>query len=144
MQNPTWKRCSACAARLTRSSSPIPQRSSPGRGFAAKSQGSIDCIPWKPPESQNASDMAPPPSASVARTGLAAPWDDLRAIAGGEHLRAAGAGDGVAGVQPQVIFEPGSETELAAALRCADSAGLSVVPRGGGSKAGWGNPPGGA
>jgi glycolate oxidase FAD binding subunit len=40
-----------------------------------------------------------------------------------------------------MILEPGSETELAAALRCADDAGLSVLPRGGGTKAGWGNPP---
>ena len=34
-----------------------------------------------------------------------------------------------------------SETELAAALRCGDAAGLGVVPRGGGTKTGWGNPP---
>jgi glycolate oxidase FAD binding subunit len=73
--------------------------------------------------------------------GIAAPWDDLRAIAGAEYLRAAGAGDGVAGVQPQVVFEPSNEAELAAALRCADDAGLGVVPRGGGTKSGWGNPP---
>jgi glycolate dehydrogenase FAD-binding subunit len=38
-------------------------------------------------------------------------------------------------------LEPGSEKELAAALCCADAAGLGVVPRGGGTKAGWGNPP---
>jgi glycolate dehydrogenase FAD-binding subunit len=80
--------------------------------------------------------MTAPPSASIA-----APWDGLRAIAGAEHLRAAGAGDGVAGVQPQMVFEPGNETELAAALRCANDAGLGVVPRGGGTKIGWGNPP---
>jgi glycolate oxidase FAD binding subunit len=73
--------------------------------------------------------------------GIAAPWNDLRAIAGTEQLRAAGAGDGVAGVQPQVVFEPSNEAELAAALRCADAAGLGVVPRGGGTKSGWGNPP---
>jgi len=40
-----------------------------------------------------------------------------------------------------MILEPGSETELAAALRCADATGLSVLPRGGGTKTGWGNPP---
>jgi len=85
--------------------------------------------------------MAAPPSASGAGTGIAAPWDDLRAIAGAGHLRAAEAGDGVAGVRPQMVFEPSSETELAAALRCGDAAGLGVVPRGGGTKAGWGNPP---
>ena len=84
--------------------------------------------------------MPPPPSASATATGIPGPWDDLRAIAGAEHLRAAGAGDGVVGVQPQMVLEPGSETELAAALRCAEGAGLSVLPRGGGTKVGWGNP----
>jgi glycolate oxidase FAD binding subunit len=73
--------------------------------------------------------------------GTAAPWDDLRAIAGAELLRAAEAGDGVAGVQTRMVFEPSSESELAAGLRCADAAGLSVLPRGGGTKPGWGNPP---
>jgi glycolate oxidase FAD binding subunit len=85
--------------------------------------------------------MAPPPLVSGAGTGIAALWDDLRAIVGAEHVRAAEVGDGVAGVQPQGAFEPGSATELAAALRCADDSGLAVVPRGGGTKAAWGNPP---
>jgi glycolate oxidase FAD binding subunit len=85
--------------------------------------------------------MIAPPSASGTETGIAVPWDDLRAIASAEHLRAAGAGDGVAGVQPQMVFEPNSETELAAALRWGDANGLGIVPRGGGTKAGWGNPP---
>ena len=106
MRSPTWKQCSACAARLIRSTSPIPRRFSRGRGCAVKRQGSIDLIPWKSPESQNGSEMTAPPSASGAGTGIAAAWDDLRAIAGAEHLRAAGAGDGVAGVQPQMVFEP--------------------------------------
>jgi glycolate oxidase FAD binding subunit len=71
----------------------------------------------------------------------AVPWDDLRSIAGAEHLRLAGPGDSVAGVQPQMVVEPGSETELAAALRWGDATGLCVVPRGGGTKTCWGNPP---
>ena len=85
--------------------------------------------------------MAAPPSASGPGTGIADPWDDLRAIAGAEHLRAAGPVDGVAGVQPQMVFEPSSETELAAVLRYGNARGLSVVPRGGGTKSCWGNPP---
>jgi glycolate oxidase FAD binding subunit len=40
-----------------------------------------------------------------------------------------------------MVFEPINEVELATALRDADSAGLSVIPRGSGSKLGWGNPP---
>jgi glycolate oxidase FAD binding subunit len=85
--------------------------------------------------------MKAPPSALGAETGIGVPWDELRAIAGAEHLRSARTGDSVAGVQPQMVLEPSSEIELAAALRCGDAAGLGVVPRGGGTKAGWGNPP---
>src|SRR5580704_14943625 len=118
MRNPTWKQCSGCAARLIRGSSQIQRKFSPGRVFAVKSPGSINRIPWKSPESQSASEMASPTSTSEAGTGIAAPWDDLRAIAGAEHLRAAGACDDITGVQPQMVFEPGTEAELAAALRC--------------------------
>jgi glycolate oxidase FAD binding subunit len=98
-------------------------------------------MPWKSPESQSASEMAAPPSVSRAGTRIADPWDALRAIAGADHLRAAGPADAVAGIQPQMIFEPGSETELVAALRYGNAAGLGVVPRGGGTKVCWGNPP---
>ncbi|HET9375786.1 MAG TPA: FAD-binding oxidoreductase [Chthoniobacterales bacterium] len=85
--------------------------------------------------------MAAPPTAASANKGGAAWWDDLRDIAGAARLRSADASDRVAGVQPDTIFEPDNEKELASALRCADAAGLSVVPRGGGTKTGWGNPP---
>src|ERR1700693_5989278 len=141
MRSPTWKRCSACAAHLTQSTSPTPRRFSHDRGCVVKRQGSIDLIPWKSLESQDASEMNAPPSASAAETGIAVPWEDLRAIAGAEHLRAAWAGDGVAGVQPQMVFEPNSEPELAAALRFVDVPGLGVVPRGVATKTCWGNPP---
>ena len=39
------------------------------------------------------------------------------------------------------VLAPLTDTELASALRDANQAGLSVMPRGGGTKAGWGNPP---
>jgi glycolate oxidase FAD binding subunit len=94
------------------------------------------------PELPNAFEMAASPTATGMDKGSAAWWDDLRGIAGAEQVRSAGPGDRVAGVQPDAVFEPGSEKELAAALRYADAAGLSVVPRGGGTKTGWGNPPG--
>jgi glycolate oxidase FAD binding subunit len=64
-----------------------------------------------------------------------------RAIVSAEHIRAAGSEDAVAGVQPQVVIEPTSEQELASVLRLANDAGLAVVPRGGGTKLAWGNPP---
>lgn len=79
--------------------------------------------------------------ALIARAGLSGVWNDLRAIVGAENLRPCEPGDGVAGVQPEMVLEPTSETDLAAALRCIDAAGLAVVPRGGGTKLAWGNRP---
>jgi glycolate oxidase FAD binding subunit len=62
-------------------------------------------------------------------------------IAGTENIRVAVAADCVAGVQPKLIVEPATETELAKLLKLANDAGLAVVPRGGGTKLAWGNPP---
>ncbi|MBV9742715.1 MAG: FAD-binding oxidoreductase, partial [Acidobacteriia bacterium] len=39
------------------------------------------------------------------------------------------------------VVEPESEEELSAALACADREGIAVIPRGGGTKLDWGNPP---
>src|SRR5712692_8269779 len=63
------------------------------------------------------------------------------ALAGNEHVRPATAADAVAGVQPKLVIEPGTEKELAEELRLANEAGLGVIPRGGGTKLGWGNSP---
>ena len=79
--------------------------------------------------------------ALVARAGLSGLWDDLRAIAGAENVRPAEPRDSVAGVQPEMVIEPANETDLAAALRCVNAAGLAVMPRGGGTKLAWGNRP---
>ena len=89
----------------------------------------------------NVSKMAAPLSTSGAGTGLASSWDHLRSIGSPDQWREAGPEDAVAGVQPRMIFEPRNETEVATALRVADNAGLSVIPRGGGTKTAWGNPP---
>ena len=89
----------------------------------------------------NVSKMAAPQSTSGAGTGLASSWDDLRTIGSPDQWREAGPEDAVAGVQPRMIFEPRNETEVATALRVANDAGLSVIPRGGGTKTAWGNPP---
>jgi glycolate oxidase FAD binding subunit len=80
-------------------------------------------------------------TASGAETGITNPWDNLRTIGTPDQWRDAGPEDSVAGVQPRMIFEPVTEAELATVLRYADSAGLSVIPRGNGSKLGWGNSP---
>jgi glycolate oxidase FAD binding subunit len=39
------------------------------------------------------------------------------------------------------VVEPATEQELSEALQCADREGVAVIPRGGGTKLEWGNPP---
>src|SRR2546429_9290661 len=63
------------------------------------------------------------------------------ALVGNEYVRAETAADGVAGVPPKLVIEPGAERELAEILRLSNEAGLAVIPRGNGTKLGWGNPP---
>ncbi len=63
------------------------------------------------------------------------------ALVGNEYVRAATAADAVAGAQPKLVIEPGAERELAEILRLSNEAGLAVIPRGGGTKLGWGNSP---
>jgi glycolate oxidase FAD binding subunit len=65
----------------------------------------------------------------------------LISFLGQEHVHATSAADIVAGVQPKLVIVPGSESELAGALRLISNAGLTAFPRGGGTKIGWGNPP---
>ncbi len=67
--------------------------------------------------------------------------ENLCAIVGPENLRAGTDADVVCGVLPQFVAEPKDEKQLAAALSIANEAGFSVVPRGGGTKLDWGNPP---
>jgi len=67
--------------------------------------------------------------------------EKMRSIVGAEHLRPANAADRVAGLQPAFVVEPGNEKEVAAVLRAANELGLSVLPRGGGTKMDWGNAP---
>ncbi len=68
--------------------------------------------------------------------------EGLRAIVTPKFVRQASAADAVAGVLPQIVVEPATEQELAKVLKLADEAGLAVIPRGGGTKLEWGNPPG--
>ena len=85
--------------------------------------------------------MTPSVTATGTETGTTNVWDKLRTLGNPDQWRDAGPEDDVAGVQPRMVFEPINEVELATALRYADSAGLSVIPRGNGSKLTWGNPP---
>ena len=65
----------------------------------------------------------------------------LRTVVGPEHIRIATDADAIAGVVPLVVVEPADERQTASVLRCANQAGLAVIPAGGGSKLAWGNPP---
>jgi glycolate oxidase FAD binding subunit len=66
--------------------------------------------------------------------------ESLRALAG-EHAREAHDADAVAGVQPQMVAEPETAEQVAAALAFANERGLKVLPCGGGSQQGMGAPP---
>jgi glycolate oxidase FAD binding subunit len=67
--------------------------------------------------------------------------NEFRVILAPDSIRAATAADAVCGVQPRIVLEPANEQQLAAVLRLANDASLAVVPRGGGTKLSWGNPP---
>src|SRR5216683_4624112 len=79
-------------------------------------------------KSQSAAIHSPFPSSIIA-------------LLGPEHVRPASPADAVSGVRPKLVVDPGTEKELAEVLRLSNEAGLAVIPRGGGTKLGWGNPP---
>jgi glycolate oxidase FAD binding subunit len=66
---------------------------------------------------------------------------EFRAILALDSVHSATASDAVCGVQPRLVLEPANEQQLAAVLRLANDANLAVIPRGGGTKLSWGNPP---
>ncbi len=67
--------------------------------------------------------------------------EKLREIVGADHVRESTAADAVDGVEPAFVVEPGSVEEASEVMKVAGEEGLAVVPRGGGSKMGLGNPP---
>jgi glycolate oxidase FAD binding subunit len=60
---------------------------------------------------------------------------------GAAQLRPGAPSDAVDGIVPGLVVEPGTAETLAEVLACAARSGLAVVPRGGGTKLHWGNPP---
>jgi len=68
-------------------------------------------------------------------------WIELSAIVGPEHLRPARPEDAVDAVQPAGVIAPGTAQEVAQVLRYCASAGVSIIPRGGGTQLGLGNRP---
>src|ERR1700738_434824 len=80
--------------------------------------------------------------ASVSSKAIANTFEaDVREIVTAKDVRTAAESDAVAAPQPSLVVEPGSEQELAKVLKLANSAGLAVIPRGGGTKLEWGNRP---
>ena len=74
-------------------------------------------------------------------TGTKVSLEDLQEIVGEEHAREATSEDAVDGVSPSFVAEPGSVEEMSELMRLASREGLSVGPRGGGTKMHLGNPP---
>jgi glycolate oxidase FAD binding subunit len=66
---------------------------------------------------------------------------EFRAILAPDSIRAATPADAVCGIQPRLVLEPINEQQMAAVLHLANDASLAVIPRGGGTKLSWGNPP---
>jgi glycolate oxidase FAD binding subunit len=67
--------------------------------------------------------------------------EKLRSVIGPQNLRDATFDDVVRGVQPRFVAEPDDERQLASLLATANQERIAVVPRGGGTKLEWGNPP---
>jgi glycolate oxidase FAD binding subunit len=65
----------------------------------------------------------------------------LASVVGSENLRDVKPQDSVCGILPKLVVQPGDEKQLAAALAFTNQTGLTVIPRGGGTKVDWGNPP---
>jgi glycolate oxidase FAD binding subunit len=66
---------------------------------------------------------------------------ELQKIVGEEHAREATAEDTVDGVTSSFVAEPGSIKETSELMKLANEEGLTVAPRGGGTKMSLGNPP---
>jgi glycolate oxidase FAD binding subunit len=62
-------------------------------------------------------------------------------LAACSEVRIAGPADSVAGVRPSYLASPASTPEASAVMRAAASLGLAVLPRGSGTRLGWGAPP---
>lgn len=66
---------------------------------------------------------------------------DLEAIVGREYVRSASPDDAIDEKLPAGVIAPGTAQEVGRVLEYCSSAGVAIVPRGGGTKLGLGNPP---
>jgi glycolate oxidase FAD binding subunit len=62
-------------------------------------------------------------------------------ILGADYFRLTSPADAICGLQPEFFLEPATEHQLADVLRRVNECKLAVIPRGGGTKLGWGNAP---
>jgi glycolate oxidase FAD binding subunit len=67
--------------------------------------------------------------------------DTFAEVVGSSHVRPATVDDRIEGCSPSLVVAPHTVEEVAAVLRVASEHGCAVVPRGGGTKQGWGNTP---
>jgi glycolate oxidase FAD binding subunit len=73
--------------------------------------------------------------------GVAAPWSALASLVPEAVLAPSELGDAVRGLRPALRAAPATEEDVSRILRFADETGQAVLPRGGGTKSDWGNPP---
>src|SRR5919109_5514446 len=85
--------------------------------------------------------MSPQSASKTPVASLEAALTEIRAIVGEAHVRAASVEDAVDGLRPQVIIETANADEVSKVLKTATDVGVQVIPRGGGTKLGWGNRP---
>jgi glycolate oxidase FAD binding subunit len=81
----------------------------------------------------------PPPTGTPSATQSG--WTDIAQAVGQENLRTASPADTVDGVVAAMVAEPADAGQVARALQAAAATRLGVIPRGGCTKLGWGNPP---
>lgn len=80
-------------------------------------------------------------SLAIMNSSSAALANRFRAALSVEQIRPAAPSEAVYGVQPHLVLEPADQQQLAEVLRIANESKLAVIPRGGGTKLAWGNPP---
>jgi len=107
----------------------------------------------KLPSEYTRTGLNPPPSRSASKyedgyrnpIHSAALYSSLRykliSFLGPEHVQAASAPDVVAGVWPKLVIVPGSGIRTCGSASTCQRGWFGVVPRGGGTKTNWGNPP---
>lgn len=80
-------------------------------------------------------------AAPLGQAALASLAASLASCCPPERVRPAGDADAVDGVQPALVVRPATTDEVSRVMAASAAAGAAVVPRGRGTKLGWGTPP---